>query len=414
MSSLRVPGDKSIAHRAIMFAALARGRSRLRCIPDVLDVQSTQRAMELLGATLRSDGDGLVVEGCAGTFTAPRDAIDCGNSGTTMRLLTGLLATRPLTVKLTGDASLRARPMRRIAVPLAAFGAQITLTPEGKAPLPIRGNGAAPGVDVAVTVASAQVKAALLLAALGAHGRTRVGGELATRDHTERMLGMFGVKVERDDEGRLVVDGPAVLHGAKVDVPGDLSSAAFLFAAAAAVPGASVVVDDVGLNPTRTAFLDVLRRFGADVDVQPGERAVEPRGRVAVRGAVLRGVTIEPREIPGLIDELLLVGVLGAFAHGTTTVLGAEELRVKESDRIEAFADAARTLGAEVETFADGFAVRGPTRWRSGDVLTQHDHRIAMAFSVAAHAAGVRVQLDDPECAAVSFPGFADALSAVR
>lgn len=414
MSSLRVPGDKSIAHRAIMFAALAGGRSRLRGIPDGLDVQSTQRAMELLGATLRSDGDGLVVEGCAGTFIAPREAIDCGNSGTTMRLLTGLLATRPLTVKLTGDASLRARPMRRIAVPLAAFGAQITLTPEGKAPLTIRGNGAAPGVDVAVTVASAQVKAALLLAALGAHGRTRVGGELATRDHTERMLGMFGVKVERDDEGRLVVDGPAVLHGAKVDVPGDLSSAAFLFAAAAAVPGASVVVDDVGLNPTRTAFLDVLRRFGADVDVQPGARAVEPRGRVAVRGAVLRGVTIEPREIPALIDELLLVGVLGAFAHGTTTVLGAEELRVKESDRIEAFADAARTLGAEVETFADGFAVRGPTRWRSGDVITQHDHRIAMAFSVAAHAAGVRVQLDDPECAAVSFPGFADALSAVR
>jgi 3-phosphoshikimate 1-carboxyvinyltransferase len=413
VSSVRVPGDKSIAHRAIMLAALARGRSRLRGIPDGLDVQSTQRAMAALGASLHSESDGLVVEGCAGTFAAPTDAIDCGNSGTTMRLLTGLLATRPLTVKLTGDASLRARPMRRIAVPLAAFGAQITLTPEGKAPLTIRGNGAAPGIDVAVTVASAQVKSALLLAALGAHGRTRVGGELATRDHTERMLGMFGVKVERDDDGRLVVDGPALLHGAKVDVPGDLSSAAFLFAAAAAVPGASVVVDDVGLNPTRSAFLDVLCRFGADVDVQPGPRAVEPRGRVAVRGAVLRAVTIESREIAGLIDELPLVGVLGAFAHGTTTVHGAAELRVKESDRIEAFAAAARTLGADVETFSDGFSVRGPTRWRGGDVITHHDHRIAMAFSVAAHAAGIRVQLDDPDCAAVSFPGFTDALSAV-
>jgi 3-phosphoshikimate 1-carboxyvinyltransferase len=267
-------------------------------------------------------------------------------------------------------------------------------------------------VEVAVTVASAQVKSALLLAALGAHGRTRLSGELATRDHTERLLRAFGVPVDSAG-GMLAIEGPAVLRATDLDVPGDISSAAFLFAAAAAVPGVSVTVDDVGLNPTRTAFLDVLRRFGASVDVVPHADGAEPRGSVTVRGAPLKGIAIEPDEVPGLIDELPLVGVLGGFALGTTTVRGAAELRVKESDRIDAFAAAARALGLAVDTAPDGFAVHGPAQWHDGDVVTQHDHRIAMAFSVAARAAGVRVQLDDPDCAAVSFPNFAAALDAV-
>ncbi len=412
MSTLRVPGDKSIAHRSVMFAALAEGTSTLRNVPAGLDVRSTQDAMRALGATIRAVGDTLEIDGCGGTFTAPSEPIDCGNSGTTMRLLAGILATRPIVATLTGDDSLRSRPMRRVTGPLGAFGAQFELTPSGTAPMTVRGNGTASGAELAVTIASAQVKSALLLAALNAHGRTRLTGELQTRDHTERLLNAFGVSVGSDGEA-LVLDGPATLRATSIDVPGDISSAAFLFAAAAAVPGASVVVDDVGLNPGRTGFLDVLRRFGAEVDVQVNAASPEPRGRVSVRGARLRAIDIEPHEIPALIDELPLAGVLAAFAQGTTTVRGAGELRVKESDRIESFAAAARAIGIEVVTAPDGFAVTGPATLHDGAIATHHDHRIAMAFSIAARAGGITITLDDPHCAAVSFPGFDAALEAV-
>ena len=409
---LTVPGDKSIAHRALILAALAHGKSRLRNVPPGLDVRSTQRALRALGVAIQDDGDAVVVSGSGGALVAPGDPIDCGNSGTTIRLLTGLLATRALTVTLDGDASLRARPMRRVAEPLAAFGARIELAPGGTAPLVVHGNGDARGADVAITVASAQIKSAVLLAALGARGTTRLTGELATRDHTERLFGAFGIACERDGDA-LVVRGPQTPRATDLHVPGDVSSAAFLLAAAAAVPGARAVVADVGLNPTRTAFFDVLRRFGAGIDVEATGAGPEPSGRVSVRGAALRAITVEPHEVPGLIDELPLVGVLGAFAHGTTVVSGAAELRVKESDRIETFAAAARVLGIEVETFADGFAVHGPARWRDGAIVTAGDHRVAMAFAVAARAAGVRVTLDDPDCVAVSFPDFAAALDAL-
>lgn len=411
-SSLRVPGDKSIAHRVLMLAALARGTSRLRGLPAGLDVRSTRRALEALGVAMRDEDDTVVVEGCGGAFAAPAGPVDCGNSGTTMRLLAGILATRPLRVTLDGDASLRARPMRRVSEPLAGFGARFELAPGGTAPFAVVGNPAAPGIEAEVTIASAQIKSALLFAALGAHGRTTLRGALATRDHTERLFGTFGVRCASAD-GALVVEGPAVPRACEVEVPGDFSSAAFLLAAAAAVPGASATVAGVGLNPTRTAFLDVLRRFGAEVEVTPDGAHEEPRGRVRVRGTALRAVTVEPDEVPGLIDELPLVGVLGLFARGTTVVRGAAELRVKESDRIETFAAAARALGGEVETAPDGFAVRGPARLHGGSVATAGDHRIAMAFSVAARAAGVALALDDPDCVAVSFPEFARALAGV-
>jgi 3-phosphoshikimate 1-carboxyvinyltransferase len=371
------------------------------------------RVMRALGARIEADGSTLRVEGCGGSFIAPPNPIDCGNSGTTMRLVAGILATRPLVVTLTGDDSLSMRPMERVAGPLAAFGAKITLSVSGGAPMTIVGNPAAHGVTAEVRVPSAQVKSALLLAGLNALGETRLTGALATRDHTERLLQAFGVPVESDATS-VALTGPAPLEATEIDVPGDLSSAAFLFAAAAAVPGASVVVDEVGLNPTRTAFLDVLRRFGATVTVEPNGSAAEPRGRVRVEGAELRAVTIAPDEVPSLIDELPLVGVLGAFAEGVTSVRGAAELRVKESNRIDAFADAARALGITVETETDGFAVHGRATLHDGVVATHHDHRIAMAFAVAGQAGGVRVALDDPDCAAVSFPGFAAALDAVR
>jgi 3-phosphoshikimate 1-carboxyvinyltransferase len=256
------------------------------------------------------------------------------------------------------------------------------------------------------------VKSALLLAALGARGRSRIGGATATRDHTERLLRAFGVPCT-EENGTLIIDGPAVLRPLEFTVPGDISSAAFLLAAAAAVPGASVEIADVGLNPTRTAFLDVLRRFGAGVTATVTDDGAEPRGTIVVQGAALRAIDIAPGDVPALIDELPLVGVLGAFAVGTTTVRGAGELRVKESDRIEAFADAARALGADVATSTDGFAVRGPAQLRTGSIATHGDHRIAMAFTVAARVAGVTATLDDPGCVAISFPGFAGALEAV-
>ncbi|HEY0613466.1 MAG TPA: 3-phosphoshikimate 1-carboxyvinyltransferase [Candidatus Elarobacter sp.] len=409
---LTVPGDKSIAHRAVILAALARGESRLRNVPAGLDVRSTQRAARALGIEIREDGDALVVRGGGGALTAPGTPIDCGNSGTTIRLLAGALATRAITVTLDGDASLRARPMRRVAAPLAAFGAELTLTSAGTAPFVLRGNGEAQGAAVEIGVPSAQIKSSVLLAALNAHGRTTLTGRLDTRDHTERLFRAFGVACTVED-GTILIDGPQTPAACDFDVPGDVSSAAFLLAAAAAVPGARAVVDDVGLNPTRTAVFDVLRRFGAEVAVDPGAFGAEPRGRVTVSGARLRAIVIDPGEVPGLIDELPLVGVLGAFAEGTTVVTGAAELRVKESDRIETFARAARALGVEVETFDDGFAVHGPARWRGGTVETRGDHRIAMAFAVAARAAGIEVRLDDPDCVAVSFPGFAGALERV-
>ena len=410
---MTVPGDKSIAHRALMLAALARGESRLFNLPAGLDVRSTQHALRALGVAMRRDGGALVVSGSGGTLVAPLAPIDCGNSGTTIRLLAGLLATRAIVVTLDGDASLRARPMRRVAAPLAAFGARIELSPYGTAPLRVHGNGDARGAAVPIEVASAQVKSAVLFAALGAHGTTRLTGLLGTRDHTERLFGAFGVRCAYDGDA-LVVDGPQVPTATELHVPGDLSSAAFLLAAAAAVPGARATLDDVGLNPTRTAFLDVLRRFGARVAVEVTNPGPEPRGRVSVQGAPLQAIDIAPDEVPGLIDELPLVGVLGAFAYGTTTISGAAELRLKESDRIETFARAARALGAEVETAPDGFSVHGPAALHAGAVVTAGDHRIAMAFAVAGHAAGIDVQLDDPACMAVSFPGFAHALGGVR
>jgi 3-phosphoshikimate 1-carboxyvinyltransferase len=416
---ITVPGDKSIAHRALMLAALARGASRLLNVPAGLDVLSTQRVLRALGVTILRQAqddngvDELIVHGSGGALVAPGTPIDCGNSGTTIRLLAGVLATRGLTVTLDGDGSLRARPMRRIAAPLAAFGTQIELSPGGTAPFVVHGNAHARGTQVEVVVPSAQVKSAVLFAALGAHGRSRVTGQLATRDHTERLFDAFGIACAADESGALVVDGPQTPQATDFSVPGDVSSAAFLLAAAAAVPGARAVVEDVGLNPTRIAFFDVLRRFGAEVEVHASDGGPEPRGRVAVRGAVLHAIVVEPAEVPGLIDELPLIGVLGAFARGTTVVSGAAELRVKESDRIETFARAARAIGVEVETSEDGFSVHGPARFHDGAIVTAGDHRIAMAFAVAGRAAEIAVQLDDPECVAVSFPNFAAALDSV-
>ena len=413
---LTVPGDKSIAHRALIFAALARGTSQLRNVPAGLDVRSTQRALRALGVAMtRRDGDGgqgdtIVVTGSAGALVAPDGAIDCGNSGTTIRLLAGVLATRALDVTLDGDASLRARPMRRISGPLERFGARFELAPGGTAPIVVHGNGDAGGADVEIVVPSAQVKSAVLLAALAAHGRTRVTGMLDTRDHTERLFETFGVRCERNRDA-IVLDGPQIPLAADFDVPGDMSSAAFLLAAAAAVPGAAATVDGVGLNPTRTAFLDVLRRFGAEVDVIPAAAArsragASPSGRASGRDRdrAARGPRLDRRAAAGRRARRVRARNDRRARRGR-----APRERVRPHRDVRARGAQHRHRRRDVRRRLRGARPGAVSRRQRP---TAGDHRIAMAFAVAGRAAGVAVQLDDPDCMAVSFPGFAGALAA--
>lgn len=415
-ATLRVPGDKSIGHRALLFAALAEGTTHLRGLPAGADVRSTRRCLEALGVGFRDEKEGVVVvEGCSGRFAQPRAVLDCGNSGTTMRLLTGILAVRDVDATLDGDASLRARPMRRVAEPLRAMGARIELRDGGLAPVHVRGSSSLRAFAYDLPVPSAQVKSALLFAALGAHGRTTLGGALRSRDHTERMLPLFGGRLLASN-GTLALDGPQLLRAPQTDlrIPGDISSAAYWIAAAAIVPDSYITIEDVGLNPSRLGFIDILRRMGASIEVHPQGTNAEPFGSIVVRGSALRATSVDAEEIPAVIDELPLLAVAAAFAEGTTVVHGAEELRVKESDRIEAVVHNGRAMGMEIEPFADGFAVRGPVTLRPAEIDAMGDHRIAMAFAIAGLATPGGTQISGAESVAISYPEFFSTLGALR
>jgi 3-phosphoshikimate 1-carboxyvinyltransferase len=402
----RVPGDKSISHRALLLGALADGRSVVRGFPGGADVLATLGAVRTLGATAAVDGDVVTLDGGGLELGRGRDvALDCANSGTTMRLGAGLVAGVAGRRTLDGDASLRRRPMERVAEPLRRMGARVDTT-AGHAPLVIAGGGLR-GVECALTVASAQVKSAILLAGLRAAGTTAVTEPLATRDHTERMLATMGAAIAHDG-ARVAVEGGRRLRPLDVTIPGDPSSAAFLVVAALLVPGSRLRVRGVGTNPLRTGAFAILRRMGARIAVEQGRlEGGEPCGDVVVESAPLVATTIEPAEVPGAIDELPILAIAAAFATGTTRVSGAGELRVKESDRLRAL-EQLRALGVAIETTADGFAIVGePGRaLGEGRVTTGGDHRIAMAFAVAALRSARGLVIDDPECAAVSFPGF--------
>ncbi|HZP41278.1 MAG TPA: 3-phosphoshikimate 1-carboxyvinyltransferase [Candidatus Binatia bacterium] len=408
-----VPGDKSIAHRALLLGALAEGATTIHRFPGGADVLSTLGAVRALGAGAERRGDTVRVEGRGSALGPPGDVrVDCGNSGTTMRLGAGLVAGGPGCVVLDGDASLRRRPMERVAEPLRRMGARVETT-DGHAPLTVRG-GRLAAIDCRLPVASAQVKSAVLLAGLRAAGTTRVREPLVTRDHTERLLGHFGVRVARHPDGAAVAGGQRLV-GTDVPLPGDPSSAAFLVVAALLVPDSRLILRDVGLNPTRTGFLDVLGRMGAGVEVaDTREVAGEPWGTLRVRSVRLRATTIGPAEIPGTIDELPVLCVAAALAEGETTIAGAGELRVKESDRIAGI-EQLRLLGVDVRTTPDGIAIRGRAGrpLAGGAVATAGDHRIAMAFAVAGLVATDGVVLDDAGCADVSFPGFFARLAAL-
>lgn len=410
---ITVPGDKSISHRIALLAAVAGGETHVQGFLRCEDCLNTLAAVSALGARAHFDADDVLhIHGAGGRFLQPAGPIDLGNSGTGIRLLAGLLAGRPLDVTLTGDDSLRSRPMRRIAEPLERMGARIELTGEkGTAPIRVRG-GALSGIAYDLPVASAQVKSAILLAGLFAEGETRVRERMPTRDHTERLLVAMGADLRIEGDTIALTgagpDGPN-WKGRDWRVPGDFSSAAFWLAAAAARPGASVTVDGVGLNPRRTAFLDALRRMGAEVLVEtdPSTLDWEPAGSVTVRGARLRGIEVGGAEIPNLIDEIPVLAALAAFAEGETVIRDAAELRVKESDRIAVMAANLRRVGVEVEERPDGMTVRGPAKLTGSDAVnSQGDHRVAMAMAVLALNGVQPIAINRIECIATSYPGF--------
>jgi 3-phosphoshikimate 1-carboxyvinyltransferase len=416
---VRPPGDKSISHRYALLAAIAEGTSRIHGYSTGGDCASTLRCLRGLGVQIDEiacdpvTGLDLQIAGHGPSgLRAPTAALDAGNSGSTMRMLSGILAAHPFRSTITGDDSLRKRPMRRIIVPLERMGARISSS-DGRPPLTIEGTAHLTAIDFEPEVPSAQVKSAVLLAGLHAEGRTSVVEPLPTRDHTERALLTFGADVGRD--GRAVaVTGGQRLAGRDLAVPGDISSAAFWMVAAAALPGSEVVIDEVGLNPTRTGIVDVLRRMGADVETTAGDaRTGEPMGVITVRHADLGDAEITAEDVPGVIDELPVLAALATHG-GSLQVSGAQELRVKESDRISALADGLRRMGADIDERPDGFHVRGRKRLRGGEVDAKNDHRLAMAFAIAALGASGPTTIHDAGAAAVSYPEFFSVLESLR
>lgn len=417
--SITIPGDKSLTHRALMFAALAEGRSRIRTPLVGADTESTAACLRALGCDVPDlSAPAIVVEGRGlHGLVAPADVLDCGNSGTTARLLMGILAGHPLAATLTGDASLCSRPMRRVTGPLAEMGASFEeLGAQDRLPVRIRGGGLR-ALDYDSPHASAQVKSAILLAGLCGAVTVSVREPLLSRDHTERMLLQLGVPLERatDAEGRASVRLSPVQQLAPLDfdVPGDFSSAAFALAMAC-LGRVAILVRNVGINPTRTGFLDVLRRMGADVQLMNVREACgEPVADLHAAPSSLRAVRIDGAEVPSLVDEIPVIAALAARAEGTTVIEGAAELRVKESDRIAAMVRNLRAVGALAEELPDGMVIHGSDAPLAGEVAALHDHRIAMAFGVLA-AGGAEIRVDDPGVVGVSFPRFWDLMHQVQ
>lgn len=414
---VRVPGDKSISHRSLMLSALAVGRSTVRGLLEGEDVLATAAAMRAMGATIDRGDDGIwTIHGVGvGGLLQPQAALDMGNSGTSTRLLMGLVASHPITATFTGDASLSGRPMGRVIEPLSQMGADITASPGGRLPLMLRGLCPAVPIEYRLPMASAQVKSAVLLAGLNTPGITRVIEPIATRDHSERMLTGFGadLTIENDEAGARVIAirGEAELRPQDIVVPGDPSSAAFPMVAALLVPGSDVVIENVGINPTRAGLIEVLQAMGGDITLT-NERVVggEPVADLHVRHSMLSGIEVDPGIAPSMIDEFPILFVAAALARGRTVTRGLEELRVKESDRIALMAEGLAAIGARVTETEDGLIIDGT----GGEALpggapiaAKLDHRIAMSFAVAGLVSAANVMVDDMTPVATSFPQFA-------
>ncbi|MEZ0244048.1 MAG: 3-phosphoshikimate 1-carboxyvinyltransferase [Sphingomonas sp.] len=420
--TVTVPGDKSISHRSLMFSALAVGESRIEGLLEGEDVLATAAAMRAMGADVQRGDDGTWrVHGVGvGGLLQPQAALDMGNSGTSTRLLMGLVSSHPITCTFTGDASLSGRPMGRVIEPLSKMGAEITASPGGRLPLMLRGICPAVPIEYTLPVASAQVKSAILLAGLNTPGITRVIEPIPTRDHSERMLTGFGAEltVEESPEGKIIsIRGEAELKPQHIVVPGDPSSAGFWMVAASIVPGSEIIIANVCMNPTRTGLIQALRMMGADIsEAQPRIVGGEPVADLIVKHAPLKAIEVPPELAPSMIDEYPILFVAASMAEGRTVARGAHELRVKESDRIAAMAAALQANGVQLEEFEDGLAITGTggePLAGGGTVATHLDHRIAMSMAIAGLVANAPIDIDDVAPIATSYPNFLPTLDAL-
>lgn len=416
-----LPGDKSISHRSVLFGSLASGRTSISNFASSADCASTMACMQKLGVAIERDGSDVIIDGVGlRGFSQPDGELDCGNSGTTMRLLSGVLAGQPFRSVMTGDESLSGRPMQRVIDPLVEMGASISSV-DGHAPLTIDGTNLLKSLTYTPPKASAQLKSCVLLAGLNAEGTTTVIEATPTRDHTERMLELFKADIsitEQDGARHISVKGGKELTPSNIIVPGDISASAFFIVAAAALSGSEVVMPNVGINPTRSAVIDVMKALGADIAVtDSGEKTGEPIGEFAVKGGIVREDSNKPFLISGsiianLIDELPVIAVCGTQVAGGIEIREASELRVKECDRIDAVVKNLRLMGADVEEFEDGMLVK-PSKLRGAKLESYGDHRIAMAFGIASLFAEGETEIIGPECVDVSFPGFFEVLESV-
>ncbi len=402
------PPDKSISHRALIFASIVNGTSRIKNLLRAADPLSTMNAMRSLGIEIRDSGDEITVYGRGlHGLQEPEDIVDCGNSGTTMRLLTGLLSGQPFFSVLTGDSSLRRRPMKRVITPMHQMGAIIHAREnDSLAPIAIKG-GKLKGIEYTSAVSSAQVKSAILLAGLYAEGETSVLEPRKSRDHTERMLPALGAQL-RIEGLKVTVKGGTELNAFEITVPGDFSSAAFFMVAGTIVKGSEILITNVGINPTRTGLLEIMKRMGADVQlIKQREVSGEPVADILARySETLKAVEIGPDEVPAMIDEFPIFTILATQAEGTTVIRGAEELRVKESDRIATMAAELRKMSVQVEEFHDGLAIQGPVKLNGATLESHGDHRVAMALSVASLIAEGSTEIKGISSVEISFPGF--------
>lgn len=405
---LVVPGDKSISHRAIMLGAISHGQTTINHFLAGADCLSTLQAFRDLGVIIEQQDQSVIVhgQGINALKSAPH-ALNMGNSGTTTRLMMGILAGRPFSTELIGDDSLQKRPMKRVSEPLQQFGGEVQLTDQGTLPAKVVGHQLHP-IDYQMTVASAQVKSALIFAALQANGPSRIKELLPTRNHTEIMLNQFGADIQTSEDHTITVPDHPHLTGQTVEVPGDISSAAFFLVAGAIVPHSELTLEHVNLNPTRTGIVDALQKMGAQMTIQQLPSSGEPLGNITISTSSLRPIEIGAADIPAVIDELPLVALLAACANGVSKITGAQELRVKETDRIKTTADELRKFGVEIEELPDGMIIHGRPQWaiQNQQLTSYGDHRIGMMDVIASLRADQAMQLSGEEAIAVSYPDF--------